>query len=387
MLRCFAVQSALFEKRHGDYKNTLANEFENPHFYRCTIGNMDKVVVALSGGVDSSVSAALLKQQGYDVVGLNLRLWTDPVHPPISDSETAARHAAESLAIPLHVVDITETFHREIVQFFLDEYARGVTPNPCVRCNRLVKWGVLLDQALVLGADYLATGHYARKRLTANGRQELLRAVDHSKDQTYVLHVLTQARLERAIFPVGEYPKTEICALAHNFGLPAADRSDSQDLCFLAGEDYRDFIRRNAPHIAHPGPIVTRTGRTLGEHQGLAWYTIGQRKGLGVPSPVPLYVLAKDAAANTLIVGIEAELGSRQLTALDVNWISGAAPAGPLRLQVKTRYTAKEAWAFVTPLTCSRVDVLFDEPQRDITAGQAVVFYDGDIVLGGGLIK
>ncbi len=348
---------------------------------------MDKVVVALSGGVDSSVSAALLKQQGYEVVGLTLRLWTDPVHPPVSDTETAARRTAESLAIPLHVVDITETFHREIVQFFLDEYARGVTPNPCVRCNRLVKWGVLLDQALALGADYLATGHYARKRLTMDGRQELLRAVDHSKDQTYVLHVLTQARLERAIFPVGEYSKTEIRALARDLGLPATTRSDSQDLCFLAGEDYRAFLRRNAPHVSHPGPIVNRTGQTLGEHQGLAYYTIGQRKGLGVPSPVPLYVLAKDTAANTLIVGVEAELGSRQLTARDVNWISGAAPAGPLHLQVKTRYTAQEAWALVTPQSVSQVDVLFDEPQRDITAGQAAVFYDGDTVLGGGLIQ
>jgi len=348
---------------------------------------MSKVVVALSGGVDSSVSAALLKQQGYDVVGLTLRLWTDPAHPPVSDSVTAARLTAERLDIPLQVVDIAETFHREIVQFFLDEYGRGVTPNPCVRCNRLVKWGVLLEQALALGADYLATGHYARKRVTADGRQELLRAVDHSKDQTYVLHVLTQARLERALFPVGEYPKTEIRAMAQNFGLPAATRSDSQDLCFLAGEDYRDFIRRNAPQIAHPGPMVSPAGKTLGEHQGLAYYTIGQRKGLGIASPVPLYVLAKDAATNTLIVGDVSELGSTLLTARDVNWIAGAAPAGPLRLQVKTRYTARQAWALVTPLVDGRVEVLFDSPQRDITAGQAAVFYADEIVLGGGLIQ
>jgi tRNA-uridine 2-sulfurtransferase len=346
-----------------------------------------KVVVALSGGVDSSVSAALLKKQGFEVLGLTLRLWTDPAHPPLSDSETAARRTSEALDIPLHVVDITGLFHQEIVQFFLDEYARGVTPNPCVRCNRLVKWGVLLEQALSLGADYLATGHYARKRITADGRQELLRAVDHSKDQTYVLHVLTQERLERALFPVGEFPKTEIREMARIFGLPAAARSDSQDLCFLAGEDYRDFIRRNAPHIAIPGPIRSRTGQILGEHQGLAYYTIGQRKGLGVPSPVPLYVLAKDPVANTLIVGVEAELGSSRLTAWSVNWIAGAAPAGPLRLQVKTRYTAKEAWALVTPLAGDQAGVLFDLPQRDITAGQAAVFFDGDIVLGGGLIQ
>jgi tRNA-specific 2-thiouridylase len=345
-----------------------------------------KVVVAMSGGVDSSVAAALLKQQGYDVIGLTLRLWTDPAHPPASDSETAVRRAAEALDISLHVIDIADTFRREIVQFFLDEYARGVTPNPCVRCNRLVKWGVLLDQALALGADYLATGHYARKRTTKNGQQELLRAVDRSKDQSYVLHVLTQEKLARALFPVGEYPKSEIRNLALTFGLPAATRADSQDLCFLAGEDYRDFLRRNAPEIGRPGPIVTRDGRTLGEHQGLADYTIGQRKGLGVSSPVPLYVLAKDAAKNTLVVGQEDELGSRELTAADVNWIAGEPPSGPLRAQVKTRYTAKEAWAEVTPLERNKAEVRFEVPQRDITPGQAAVFYDGDIVLGGGLI-
>jgi tRNA-specific 2-thiouridylase len=347
---------------------------------------MDKVVVALSGGVDSSVTAALLKHQGYDVIGLTLRLWTDPAHPPVSDSGTAARRLAETLDIPLHVVDITDTFRQEIVQFFIDEYARGVTPNPCVRCNRLIKWGILLEQALALGADYLATGHYARKRITGDGRQELVRAVDHSKDQTYVLHVLTQQRLERALFPVGEYLKTEIRNLARIFDLPASKSRDSQDLCFLAGEDYRDFIRRNAPQIAFPGPIMTRAGKVIGKHQGLAYYTIGQRKGLGISSPVPLYVLEKDAAKNTLIVGAGSELGSRELTAHAVNWIAGKAPEEGFRAQVKTRYTAEEAWALVTPLEGDRVNVIFDIPQRDITPGQSAVFYAGDIVLGGGLI-
>jgi tRNA-specific 2-thiouridylase len=347
---------------------------------------MDKVVVALSGGVDSSVAAALLKQQGYAVIGLTLHLWTDPAHSPISDSVSAARLTAETLDIPLHIVDIADTFYREIVQFFLSEYARGVTPNPCVRCNRLVKWGILLEQALVLGADYLATGHYARKRPTRDGLHELLRAADHSKDQSYVLHILTQERLERALFPVGEYPKSEIRNLARNFGLPAAARSDSQDLCFLAGEDYRDFIRRNAPQIALPGPILTRAGRIVGEHQGLANYTIGQRKGLGISSPVPLYVLAKDAATNTLVVGVESELGSQLLTAQAVNWIAGEAPGKPFRAQVKTRYTAQEAWALVTPLEGNKANVLFDAAQRDITPGQAAVFYAGEVVLGGGLI-
>jgi tRNA-uridine 2-sulfurtransferase len=345
-----------------------------------------KVVVALSGGVDSSVAAALLKQQGYEVAGLTLRLWTDPAHPPISDSVSAAKQAAEILKIPLHVVDLSEIFHREIVQFFLDEYGRGVTPNPCVRCNRLVKWGFLLEQAFALGADFLATGHYARKCGYQDGQYQLLRAVDRSKDQTYVLHILTQERLAHALFPVGEYPKSAIRDLARKFELPAAARRESQDLCFLAGEDYRDFIRRNAPETGRPGPILRRDGRIVGEHQGLAYYTIGQRKGLGIPSPVPLYVLAKEIAANALVVGEAAELGSRELVAQEVNWISGKAPVEQFRAQVKTRYTARETWAQVTSLEGNRVAVLFDSPQRDITPGQAAVIYVEDVVLGGGVI-
>lgn len=348
---------------------------------------MPKVVIAMSGGVDSSVAAALLKRQGYDVTGLTLRLWTDPAHPPAADPETAARRTADQLAIPLQVVDIVDTFRQEIVQFFLDGYASGVTPNPCVHCNRLVKWGLLLEHALALGADFLATGHYARQRTNPAGQHELLRAVDRSKDQTYVLHVLTQGHLQHALFPVGEYHKPEIRELARELGLPAAERSESQDLCFLAGEDYRDFIRRNAPQIAHPGPIQTRTGQVIGQHQGLAYYTIGQRKGLNVASAVPLYVLAKESITNTLVVGVEAELGSSDLVARQVNWISGLAPAGALRAQVKTRYTAREAWAELTPLGGERVAVHFENPQRDITPGQAAVFYTEDVLLGGGLIE
>ena len=352
---------------------------------------MSKVIVAMSGGVDSSVAAALLKQQGYEVTGMMLRLWSEAGREESNrcctpDSMAQARRVAAILDIPFYAVDVNAQFYSTVVQSFLDGYAQGLTPNPCLICNRQIKWGYLLEHARALGADFLASGHYARKRMTQDGRAQLLRAEDHAKDQSYVLHVLTQERLGQALFPVGAYSKPEIRELARNFNLPTASRAESQDLCFLAGEDYRDFLRRNAPEIAQPGPILDRAGKTLGEHQGLAYYTIGQRKGLGIPSSVPLYVLAKEAATNTLVVGVEAELGARALTVSDVNWIAGQAPAEALRLQVKTRYTAREAWALVTPLEGGRVEVLFEQPQRDLTPGQAAVFYDGEIVLGGGLI-
>ena len=216
---------------------------------------------------------------------------------------------------------------------------------------------------------------------------ELLRAVDRSKDQSYVLHVLGQDKLRHALFPVGDYPKTEIRTIAEKHGLPTASRKDSQDLCFLAGEDYRNFLQRNAADILKPGEIITSDGNSLGEHTGLANYTIGQRKGLGLASPVPLYVLGKNAENNTLIVGTQGELGSLELTARNVNWMSDEAPNEPFRAEVKIRYTAKETEALVVPVGENQVEVRFDAPQRDITAGQAAVFYQGDVLIGGGIIS
>jgi tRNA-specific 2-thiouridylase len=360
---------------------------------------MTKVVIAMSGGVDSSVAAAILKQQGYDVVGMMLRLWSEPGKEDSNrcctpDAMALARRVATRLDIPFYAVDAKDIFRSTVVNYFLEEYTRGATPNPCLVCNRTIRWKFLLEHALAMGAEYLATGHYVRLRSIkeqASGqpnveKKQLLRAVDRSKDQSYALHVLNQEQLGRTLFPVGDYPKDEIRRLAGELGLPTASRPDSQDLCFLAGEDYREFIKRNAPGSLKPGDIVSRDGKILGRHQGLSFYTIGQRKGLGLASTQPLYVLAKQADINTLIVGLEAELGQDELTVGNVNWIVGEPPDIVFRAEVKIRYTAREAWAEVSHLEGGRVRVKFDEPQRDITAGQAAVFYVKDVVLGGGLI-
>lgn len=350
-----------------------------------------KVVVAMSGGVDSSVVAALLQQQGYQVSGMMLRLWSEPGREASNrcctpESMAIARRVAGQLGIPFYAVNAQESFRNIVVQSFLDGYAAGDTPNPCLACNRQIRWEFLLERALALGADYLATGHYVRLQRQPGQPVRLFEAVDQHKDQSYVLHVLNQAKLKHALFPLGDMPKTEVRQIAADLNLPAATSKESQDLCFLAGQDYRDFLGRHQPQLSQPGPITDRAGHKLGEHTGLAHYTIGQRKGLGIPAAQPLYVLAKHIASNTLVVGSEDELGGRSLLTGPVNWLSGMAPQTPFEAEVKIRYSARKAAGWVTPLPDGGAQVDFAQSLRDITPGQAAVFYVKGEVLGGGLI-
>jgi tRNA-specific 2-thiouridylase len=351
------------------------------------------VVVAMSGGVDSSVAAALMVEQGYEVIGVMMRLWSEETvggrvfnRCCTPDQMADARRIADQLGIPFYVLDTKDMFRGKIVQFFIDQHREGVTPNPCMECNRHIRFDWLLNHARALDADTLATGHYARIG-RRGGQYTLHKGVDDAKDQSYVLSVMGQAQLAQVLFPVGDYTKPEVREIAARHGLPTASKGDSQDLCFLGDGDYRRFLRVHAPEIMAAGPIVRKDGSIIGEHGGLANYTIGQRRGLGVTSAEPLYVIGINPYRNALVVGTADELGQRMLSAHRVNWVSGQTPDEPFRAEVKIRYKARPAPALVEPLGGERFRVTFDEPLRDITPGQAAVVYDGDEVLGGGVIE
>ncbi len=349
-----------------------------------------RVVVAMSGGVDSAVAAGLLARQGYDVIGITMRLWTldDPAAPPskrrccsVEDTDDA-RQAADAAGVPHYVLNMEREFQQRVVDYFVAEYGRGRTPNPCLACNEHVKFRALLDRAVAFEADFLATGHYARIAGDGASRQ-LLRAVDPDKDQSYVLYTLGQADLARTLFPVGTYTKAEIRSLAAEMRLPVADKPDSADICFVPDGDYRAFVRARLPRAA--GVTVDRGGAVVARHDGVDGFTIGQRKGLGVALGERRFVTDIDAERNVVTLGGEDDLMSSGLTAENVNWIGGA-PDGQLRAETKIRYRTPAAASTVTPLGDGRVRVVFDRPQRAVTPGQAAVFYDGDAVLGGGTI-
>ncbi len=356
-----------------------------------------KVAVAMSGGVDSSVAAALLVAAGWDVVGLTMKLARLPAEACLSDklrsccgfraAEDAAR-VASALGIPHHLVDFHAAFERRVIAPFLREYARGRTPNPCILCNRSVKFDLLLDYARELGAEALATGHYARvARDGPRGEWRLLKGRDRVKDQSYFLYATTQAKLARTLMPVGGLTKREVREKARALGLPTADKTESQEICFVPDDDYAAFLRARRPGAFMPGPITDLEGRILGQHTGLPGFTIGQRRGMGVSAPRPLYVIGLDPATNTVLAGPDEALFQPSLLAARVRSISRRPPEAPFRAGVRVRYRHPEAAATVFPLPGGRARVEFDAPQRAIAPGQAVVFYDGDAVLGGGVIE
>jgi len=355
----------------------------------------ERIVVGLSGGVDSSVAAALLVEQGFDVVGITLRVWPwegakDPERRFGSCCSPAtvddARQVARRLGIPYYLLNSETEFARTVIDDFAREYEAGRTPVPCTVCNRDVKFGSLLARARAWDAVAVATGHYARITCDeATGRFLLWRGADAQKDQSDFLWPLSQAQLGAARFPVGALTKAEVRERARALGLVTADKPESQEICFVPDNDYRGFLRRRIPHAFSPGPIVDGSGRVLGEHEGLAAYTVGQRRGLGIATGRTLYVTRLDPARNTLVVGDAREVEVDALVAEQVNWISLERPAGPIRVQAQIRHRHTPAPATVSPRG-EGVEVHFDAPQWAPAPGQSVVFYDGDIVVGGGVI-
>lgn len=341
----------------------------------------EKVMIGMSGGVDSAVSAYLLKKDGYDVTGVTLRLCAENS----SDAEDAKR-VAEAVGVPHVVADFTDSFRKNVIERFVACYKEGGTPNPCIVCNKYIKFGDMLKYAEGNGMDYVATGHYARIELGENDRYMLRKAKDESKDQTYVLYSLTQEQLAHTLFPLGELTKSEVRAVAEENGFVNAHKRDSQDICFVPDGDYAAFIERHTGESFKFGDFVDRDGNLLGEHKGIIRYTVGQRKGLGIALGKPAFVCAKNVENNTVVLGENKDLFSTKLTAHDVNLISCESIDEPMRVCAKVRYNQKEQPATVISIGEGKIKVEFDTPQRAISKGQSVVLYDGEYVVGGGII-
>ena len=352
-----------------------------------------RIVVAMSGGVDSSVVAAMLAEQGHEVIGITLNVWQKGMvdtrlHACCSLSATHdAQRVADRIGIPHYSLNFREIFAKEVMARFVASYASGRTPNPCVDCNQFVKFAAFLKRAQELDADYLATGHYARIERDAESRRyRLHRALDPQKDQSYVLYMLGQQQLARTLFPMGTQTKTETRDLARRYGLHVADKPDSFEICFVTNDNYRDFLESWQPGIARSGPICFKDGQVLGAHDGTVNYTVGQRRGLGLTWPRPLYVIALDPEANTVFVGEEEDLYAHALQAIDVHWVADSPPTDPIRVSVRTRYRMEEVEATVEPTGSDAAEVMFAQPIRAVAPGQATVFYQDDEVIGGGRI-
>jgi tRNA-specific 2-thiouridylase len=359
-------------------------------------GEGKTVVVAMSGGVDSAVTALLMRERGYRVVGMNLRLFSpdDEDHranpccgiPAMDD----ARATCATIGVPFYAINMEVEFGEAVVQKFVDEYAAGRTPNPCLECNRHVKFRHLVQRAKQLGADCLATGHYVRLETDdTNGRVRLYRAIDDRKDQSYVLYTLSQEQLRFLQFPLGRLTKPEVRTLARGYGLPVADKAESQEICFVGNRSYADFVAERRPDVTVPGEIVNRSGDVLGQHRGLVHHTVGQRRGIGIAATKPYFVLQLDTESNRLVVGDRDEAQAVSISATDVSFTSGTWPSGPILSDIAVRYRGSPARAEVTPVSerDGTATIVFPPEAGPIASpGQAVVFYDGDEVLGGGTI-
>lgn len=356
-------------------------------------GNGHRVVLGMSGGVDSSAAAAILVEQGYDVIGVTLKLWPQDCLSRAEDkccgpqAVADARGVCDRLGIPFYLVDEAEEFQRRVVEPFAEEYRAGRTPNPCVLCNEHLKFGTLLRRARQLGAAYVATGHYARLERTAEGRTLLLRGRDPLKDQSYFLFSLGQRQLSAMLFPLGDYSKVDTRGVAAGARLKTAGKEESMEICFVPDNDYGAFLRKSGLVAPHRGEIVDRAGRVLGTHEGIEFFTIGQRRGLGVSAARALYVIELDAERNRVVVGEGTDLQCEEFSVVRTNWIPWDAPPGPLAVTAQIRYQHRGTRAQVTAEDGHRARVRLEEPQRAVTPGQACVFYEGDRVLGGGWIQ
>jgi len=354
-----------------------------------------KVVVGMSGGVDSSVAAWLLKEQGYDVIGVTMQIWQDESQEAQEEKGGCcglsavddARRVADRLEIPYYVMNFKKEFKENVMDYFVQEYISGRTPNPCIACNRFVKWESLLKRSLDIGAEYIATGHYARVEKLPNGRYTLRKSATAAKDQTYALYNLTQHQLSHTLMPVGEYTKDEIRKMAERIGLLVAHKPDSQEICFIPDHDYAKFIEENSDCHLTEGNFVDKDGNILGRHKGITHYTVGQRKGLNLSMGRPVFVTEIRPETNEVVIGENEDVFSDRLTCSHLNWMAIEGLSGKeMRVTAKIRYSHRGAPCVIREVESDLVECIFDEPQRAATPGQAVVFYDGEYVVGGGTI-